>query len=414
MSRTEHRFAHDGKQIKLEFREWGHDGLGYRWFQPDAVEPAHVASWLLAATPEQRATALEKLTPHQDPPPVATGKTFDESFGHVTEFNVMRQVARSHWGYYQTALGREGDAIRRAEAAEARNAELLSGLEQIRDAIPSGGTISHYPAEIAELRTRAETAEAELAEAKAAVERLTRQKETLFASGGRRIDHLQDQLNEATASEGRWREEWDLLRSAVVAILNYPGESARLRDAVGSILYDRLVAAIDAQSDQDSGQHQGTRVSQDKPGPAPSASSKGETTPSSATAPAAGNVAESRDDPTPDCVVGPDAGRANFEPITPLAYEQEARAKWGDGPAPAELGGPNWRPEGEHELDRVTADSSPLGIVSDAYADHTGKYRETSLSKQNVIELLIRATWLLARRVEHLEQSERAAGRLAK
>lgn len=365
----------------------------------------------------------------------------------------------------------------RATAAEARNAELLSGLEKIRDAIPSGGTISHYPAEIAELRTRAETAEAELAEAKAAVERLTRQKETLSASGGRRIDHLQDQLNEATASERRWREEWELLRSAVLAILNYPGESARLRDAVGSILYDRLVVALDAapeQSDQDSGQHQGTPV-EDKPGPRPMAAHRGEDTTSSATAPAAGNVTTPHDDPDRNRVVGPDAGRAipdcphgvglctaSCPRAIALAHEHEMRAKHGDsspyccercfgesgivlqqqmiccpkcgnkrcpkatnhelactgsnepGQVGAPLGGPDWRPEGEHELDRVTADSSPLGIVSDAYTDHTGKYRETALSKQNVIELLIRAAWQLARKVDRLEQSERAAGSLAK
>lgn len=36
------------------------------------------------------------------------------------------------------------------------------------------------------------------------------------------------------------------LRGAILAIMNYPGECSRLRTAVGSILYDRLVRALEA------------------------------------------------------------------------------------------------------------------------------------------------------------------------
>lgn len=60
-----------------------------------------------------------------------------------------------------------------------------------------------------------------------------------------------------------------------------------------------------------------------------------------------------------------------------------------------------WRPEGEHALDRFKGTFAPL---SDAWADHTSKYREAALSKQNVIELLLRAAWQLARKVDALEE----------
>lgn len=50
----------------------------------------------------------------------------------------------------------------------------------------------------------------------------------------------QSQLSALQAEHGH-------LVEAVLAILNYPGETGRLRDAVGSILYNRLVAALKAQ-----------------------------------------------------------------------------------------------------------------------------------------------------------------------
>lgn len=59
-----------------------------------------------------------------------------------------------------------------------------------------------------------------------------------------------------------------------------------------------------------------------------------------------------------------------------------------------------WRPEGEHELDRFRG---TFAALSDAWCDHTGKYREAELSQRNVITLLIRAAWQLARKVDALE-----------
>lgn len=59
--------------------------------------------------------------------------------------------------------------------AERNRQELLTGLEKIRDAIPSGGTISHYPAEILELRTERDEAQRDNAVTHDALELLAEQ-----------------------------------------------------------------------------------------------------------------------------------------------------------------------------------------------------------------------------------------------
>ncbi len=63
----------------------------------------------------------------------------------------------------QTERAYKNGAKAKLEVAETKNAYLLAGLEKIRDAIPSGGTIEHHPAEIAELREERDAAQAELA-----------------------------------------------------------------------------------------------------------------------------------------------------------------------------------------------------------------------------------------------------------
>jgi hypothetical protein len=109
---------------------------------------------------------------------------------------------------------------------------------------------------------------------------------------------------------------WEMIRHAALAAHN-------IRRALRS--QPPLASPVaTAEGKEDSGRHQGTPVSKDNPGSTPlSCAVKEETTPSSATAPAAGNVEESRDVPERNRVVGPDAGRActcyddGVGPVTP-------------------------------------------------------------------------------------------------
>ncbi|HKY41331.1 MAG TPA: hypothetical protein VJN18_35605 [Polyangiaceae bacterium] len=94
-------------------------------------------------------------------------------------------------------------------------------------------------------------------------------------------------------------------------------------------------------------------------------------------------------------------GEAGHYCCDPWHRPPPARMQTGEGQAAHPYD--TWRPAGPHVLDEPRNTGSPFALASDAWCDHTGKFREAALSKSNVIGLLIRAVWQLARKVDRLE-----------